>query len=197
MRFRHEAYDPGDHVTARTVLVVNDLEVRDRLESSQINKFLYCFHSESSPKQSHANMLLIKALLTKPERPSTDRECRLRVSLQPLRLNVDQDTLEFLTSFFASLASLSNDDMTGSSRPPPSSPRRDVPRKSRLGTDAGRGTDENGKRSRVRSNAHMALNCEFLFTMLPYVTSAIATSLFVLGIFISSRRHFKPVFLFF
>ena len=103
-RFQHELYKPDEMYAARTVFTVTNFEIHDRLQSSQINKFLYHFHNETSPKQSHANMLLIKALLVRSEK-NKDPECRLKISLQPLRLNIDQDALNFLTTFFNSLSS--------------------------------------------------------------------------------------------
>ena len=108
-RFHQEIYSPDSKYASRTVLAVANFEVHDRLQSSQINKFLYHFHNESSPKQSNADMLLVKALLVRVEQ-NKDPECKLRVSLQPLRLNIDQDALIFLTEFFGNLASSVNDD---------------------------------------------------------------------------------------
>ena len=108
-RFHHEMYSAESKYDSRTVLAVANFEVHDRLQSSQINKFLYHFHNESSPKQSNADMLLIKALLIRAEQHK-DPECKLRISLQPLRLNIDQDALIFLTDYFAQLASSVTDD---------------------------------------------------------------------------------------
>ncbi|XP_044895453.1 autophagy-related protein 2 homolog A isoform X3 [Felis catus] len=86
------------------VFIVQELEVRDRLASSQINKFLYLHTSERMPRRAHSNMLTIKALHVAPTTNLGGPECCLRVSLMPLRLNVDQDALLFLKDFFTSLA---------------------------------------------------------------------------------------------
>ncbi|XP_073073660.1 autophagy-related protein 2 homolog A isoform X2 [Manis javanica] len=88
---------------SRQVFIVQELEVRDRLASSQINKFLYLHTSERMPRRAHANMLTIKALHVAPTTNLGGPECCLRVSLMPLRLNVDQDALLFLKDFFTSL----------------------------------------------------------------------------------------------
>ena len=109
-RFHQEIYSPEQKYASRIVFAVSNFEVHDRLQSSQINKFLYHFHNVSSPKQSNADMLLVKALLVRAEKHK-DPECKLRVSLQPLRLNIDQDSLIFLTDFFGGLASSVNDDV--------------------------------------------------------------------------------------
>ncbi|XP_069500847.1 autophagy-related protein 2 homolog A [Ambystoma mexicanum] len=89
---------------SRQVFIVQELEIRDRLASSQINKFLYLYTSEKMPRRAHSNMLTIKALHVCPEAGLGGPECCLRVSLMPLRLNIDQDALFFLKDFFSSLA---------------------------------------------------------------------------------------------
>lgn len=47
----------GEHPLSRQVFIVQELEVRDRLASSQINKFLYLYTSESMPRRAHSNMV--------------------------------------------------------------------------------------------------------------------------------------------
>ncbi|XP_077315666.1 autophagy-related protein 2 homolog A [Lithobates pipiens] len=117
--FQHESYlapstagieklhaDEGAEVPlARQVFIVQELEIRDRLASSHINKFLYLYTSEKMPRRAHSNMLTIKALHVHPEAGLGGPECCLRMSLMPLRLNIDQDALFFLKDFFTSLAS--------------------------------------------------------------------------------------------
>ncbi|KAI3351666.1 hypothetical protein L3Q82_020500 [Scortum barcoo] len=98
----------GEQPLSRQVFIVQELEVRDRLASSQINKFLYLHTSESMPRRAHSNMLTVKALQVCPESGLGGPECCLRVSLLPLRLNIDQDALFFLKDFFSNLASSVN-----------------------------------------------------------------------------------------
>lgn len=109
----------GEQPLSRQVFIVQELEVRDRLASSQINKFLYLYTSESMPRRAHSNMvrqhnvwmrertgfgftfwflcllfsqLTVKALQVCPESGLGGPECCLRISLLPLRLNIDQVT---------------------------------------------------------------------------------------------------------
>ncbi|KAM6923372.1 autophagy-related protein 2 homolog A [Xenentodon cancila] len=98
----------GEQPLSRQVFIVQELEVRDRLASSQINKFLYLYTSESMPRRAHSNMLTVKALQVSPESSLGGPECCLRVSLLPLRLNIDQDALFFLKDYFSNLASFVN-----------------------------------------------------------------------------------------
>ncbi|XP_067328652.1 autophagy-related protein 2 homolog A [Anolis sagrei] len=116
--FQHETYPSGapekpslemeEQPVARQVFIVQELEIRDRLASSQINKFLYLYSSEGMPRRAHSNMLTIKALHVSPEAGLGGPECCLRVSLMPLRLNIDQDALFFLKDFFTSVAASIN-----------------------------------------------------------------------------------------
>ncbi|KAG7510053.1 hypothetical protein JOB18_012075 [Solea senegalensis] len=111
VRFQHEVYpqapvvsgSAADQPVSRQVFVVQDLEIRDRLAASQMNKFLYLYSSKEMPRKAHSNMLTVKALHMCPESGQAPQECCLRVSLMPLRLNIDQDALFFLKDFFTSL----------------------------------------------------------------------------------------------
>ncbi|XP_078034719.1 autophagy-related 2 isoform X1 [Augochlora pura] len=104
VRFQHEVYPDNTVEAARQILLISDIEIRDRLASSQINKFLYQYSSESKPKQSHANMFAMKAVHVRPDPRLSAQECCLKLSLLPLRLNIDQDSLLFLIEFFNELS---------------------------------------------------------------------------------------------
>ncbi|XP_061552088.1 autophagy-related protein 2 homolog B isoform X1 [Phycodurus eques] len=112
VRFQHEVYPEDQEASgslaeqpvSRQVFVVQDLEIRDRLASSQMNKFLYLYSSKEMPRKAHSNMLTVKAVHMCPESGQAPQECCLRVSLMPLRLNIDQDALFFLKDFFTSLS---------------------------------------------------------------------------------------------
>ncbi|XP_028824130.1 autophagy-related protein 2 homolog A-like [Denticeps clupeoides] len=125
-----EAGSGGEQPVSRQVFIVQELEVRDRLASSQINKFLYLYTSERMPRRTHSNMLTVKALQVCPESGLGGPECCLRVSLLPLRLNIDQDALFFLKDFFSNMASgvnpyLAVDAAVEAKPAPPPSPQTD------------------------------------------------------------------------
>ena len=46
-----------DQPVSRQVFIVQDLEIRDRLASSQMNKFLYLYTSKEMPRKAHSNMV--------------------------------------------------------------------------------------------------------------------------------------------
>ncbi|XP_059486897.1 autophagy-related protein 2 homolog A [Neocloeon triangulifer] len=123
VRFRHEVYPENAEVASRQVFLVQSLEARDRLATSAINKFLYLHCSESQPKQAHANMVVIKAVNLRPDVSlPNQQECCLKISLLPLRFNIDQDSLLFLCSFFSDLATVapsqSSEDISAALQPP-------------------------------------------------------------------------------
>ncbi|XP_042193796.1 autophagy-related protein 2 homolog B [Callorhinchus milii] len=135
VKFQHEVYPvvdvkrPGagggtERPISRQVFIVQDLEIRDRLATSQMNKFLYLYSSKELPRKAHSNMLTIKALHVRPDSAQTPRECCLRVTLMPLRLNIDQDALFFLKDFFTSLAA----EVELLSAPDPAQEVRKLPR---------------------------------------------------------------------
>ena len=57
IRLQHEVYPDNTFQASRQVLVISDLEIRDRLALSKINKFLYQYCSDAIPRQSHASMV--------------------------------------------------------------------------------------------------------------------------------------------
>ena len=121
---QHELYPTSDSVNApvsRQILIVPSLEIRDRLAGSEINKLLHMYSSKTRPRQSSANMLHLKCLTIRPE-PHTDlEETSLKLSLQPLRLNIDQDTLFFIIDFANTLMPASCEDPVKSPSPAPAS----------------------------------------------------------------------------
>lgn len=101
VRFSHEVYPSDREQASRQVLLVSDLEIKDKLAVSNINKFLYHPTSGSiKPHQSRTNLIVIKALHLRSDLSLPAQECCLRVSMLPLRLNIDQDSLLFLFDFF-------------------------------------------------------------------------------------------------
>lgn len=104
VRFQHEVYPENTPEASRQVLLVSEIEIRDRLASSNINKFLYQYSSESKPRQSYANMFVMKANHVRPDPKLAAQECCLKLSVLPLRLNIDQDSLLFLITFFTELS---------------------------------------------------------------------------------------------
>ena len=101
---QHEVYPESSSHASWQILIINDIEIRDHLATSKINKFLYQYSSESLPRRSNANMLLVKAVHRRPDPNLPAQECSLKISLHPIRLNVDQDSLFFIGKFFSDMS---------------------------------------------------------------------------------------------
>ena len=108
VRFSHETYPANTEQASRQVLLITEIEIRDRLAVSNINKFLY--HPVTGPKTNKGNqhMVVMKALHLRPDSSLPAQECCLRISLLPLRLNIDQDSLLFLVNYFNELGGGTN-----------------------------------------------------------------------------------------
>ncbi|XP_014205961.1 autophagy-related protein 2 homolog B [Copidosoma floridanum] len=115
VRFQHDVYPDNTKEASRQVLLISNIEMRDRLATSQINKFLYQYSSDALPKQTHANMFSVRALHVRPDPQIASQECSLKISLLPVRLNIDQDSLLFLISFFSELGSCAKQDIDSTS----------------------------------------------------------------------------------
>ncbi|XP_017011683.2 autophagy-related protein 2 homolog A [Drosophila takahashii] len=115
IRFSYEIYPLTSMYSSRQVLLVAEIEIRDRLRSSDINKFLYHPTGSSFSHKPDENMVIVKALNVRPNpQKSSAEECSLRVSILPIKLNIDQDTLLFLEDFFSGMFRNSSSATSGS-----------------------------------------------------------------------------------
>ncbi|XP_058467736.1 autophagy-related protein 2 homolog A [Malaya genurostris] len=104
VKFSHEVYPTNTEQASRQVLLITELEIWDRLAVSDIKKFLYQY-SVGGQRTSKGNnhMMVIKSLHIRPNPTLPAQECCLRISVQPIRLNIDQDSLLFMVNFFNQL----------------------------------------------------------------------------------------------
>ncbi|KAG9509528.1 Autophagy-related protein 2-like B, partial [Fragariocoptes setiger] len=91
----------------RFMLFIQDIEIRDKVAASNINKLLYEYCTESMPRRNNTNMVAIETIAARNVADQCE-ECDLKISVKPLRLNIDQDTLIFLIEFFSSFNTLLN-----------------------------------------------------------------------------------------
>ena len=57
VRVQYEIYPKQSEQSSRLAFLIHDLEVRDRLTVSSINKLLYQYTSDDIPKQTHADLV--------------------------------------------------------------------------------------------------------------------------------------------
>lgn len=100
VKFLYEICDHDGPFAWRFLLHIQEIEVKDKLAASNINKMLYEYSTGTMPKRNNTDMLSIKLIATKNPTDNCE-ECDLKISVKPLRLNIDQDTLIFLVEFFS------------------------------------------------------------------------------------------------
>ena len=100
--------DPRYELTDDTLEIelLNSVEVRldticiyDNLPSSTWNKFL-SYMNILGEREIGTSMLKLSITNVRPDPSIVSSEARVELSVLPLRLHIDQDTLEFLTRFF-------------------------------------------------------------------------------------------------
>lgn len=96
-----------------------------KLLEKQSSNFKGIAHSVQSKgnkvNYSHRNMLTLYVSLVRPDIKLLNRvESRIKLDLHPFRLNIDQDSLEFVISFFNSMnsAEISENIVTSEATPP-------------------------------------------------------------------------------
>lgn len=104
VRFSHETYPTTTEQASRQVLLITEMEIRDRLAISNINKLMYRPAVGFRTRQGNNHMVVIKALNIRPDPALKTQECCLCISLLPIRLNIDQDSLLFMINFFNELS---------------------------------------------------------------------------------------------
>ncbi len=109
-----ENFDTNFPISWRFLFLVQDIEIVDRVSVSKIHKVLYEHSSESIPRRKHANMISIKATAIRNSDENSE-ESDLKISVKPLRVNIDQDTLLFLVEFFSTvIATISSEESENS-----------------------------------------------------------------------------------
>ena len=89
----------------RVALAVGDIGIKDKLASSPFNMFLFRYESDHCPKHTNSNMIFLKFLCSRSMDAQRLIECDIKVSIQPLRFNIDQDAIIFMEDFFTKIGS--------------------------------------------------------------------------------------------
>ncbi|KAH9496150.1 Autophagy- protein 2 A [Bulinus truncatus] len=136
IRFRYEVYPNHTKQASRFKLLVNNIEVRDRIKSSEVNKLLVKLVDKEHPEQSSAYMLMFSGVFTRPEYLPFRKECEVKAFCLPIKLNIDQVSLNFLWKFIAQVSEPEGEillesggrssPLGGRSSPAPSSPRSSI-----------------------------------------------------------------------
>ncbi|CAJ0589456.1 unnamed protein product [Cylicocyclus nassatus] len=85
------------------LLTIHDMTLLDTLTPGKFKKVLYQYLAAQRPRGTCAPMLAVRKI------ESQKCEGKMRVSMLPIKLNVDQDTIDFLNSFLQEVAESSAD----------------------------------------------------------------------------------------
>ncbi|KAI5781931.1 hypothetical protein EDC01DRAFT_234845 [Geopyxis carbonaria] len=97
----------------------NNLEIFDNVPTSTWRKFV-TYNLDEGERESKSDMIRLEIMVVKPVAHLSATELVVKVNVLPLRLHVDQDTLDFLTRFFEF-----KDDSVN--LPPPDAPQPEPP----------------------------------------------------------------------
>uniref|UniRef100_A0A8R1XUQ5 Autophagy-related protein 2 n=1 Tax=Onchocerca volvulus TaxID=6282 RepID=A0A8R1XUQ5_ONCVO len=99
VKFIFEVYDKGAPALSTRLFSIGSVEILDKMMSSKINKLLYPHvWDQTFPRHSQSPMFSVRLYET------PQHEGKMKVSLLPLRINADQDTLEFLEDYMNDLS---------------------------------------------------------------------------------------------
>eukprot|EP01080_Neovahlkampfia_damariscottae_P005870 gene5870-9698_t len=93
---QYHLFKPDQEHNWRFKLQSKDIEIKDEILTSERNLFLSYFKDEKNPREDGSNM--IEILIEGVNQPR--EELKVDIIVLPLRLNVHQETLSFLQSFF-------------------------------------------------------------------------------------------------
>lgn len=86
-------------LASNAVLAFGDLEILDYISTSQIRKIICYWKSDvTHPRESGSSMVHVHLTTVRPG-PNLCEEHRLRVRILPLRINLDQEVVNFLRQF--------------------------------------------------------------------------------------------------
>ncbi|KZT26471.1 hypothetical protein NEOLEDRAFT_1177476 [Neolentinus lepideus HHB14362 ss-1] len=100
-----DQWGPDKGLTSRIFATVKELEILDHIKTSTWRKFLseLITDSRGNMRETDSNMVRIELcqVCPVPGNPSEEARLKARAKILPLRLNVDQDALDFFKKFFS------------------------------------------------------------------------------------------------
>ena len=99
---RFDQFPAGLQIASRVVVALDDIEVHDLISTSPFNMFL-CYYARPGGKgrELGSSMLRWEMTSVRPDPSRAREEYRVKLAVLPLRLNVDQEAVEFFVQFFS------------------------------------------------------------------------------------------------
>lgn len=95
----YQEFDKRSPLMSMRLFTIQDVTLFDKLTASQIKEMMYQYSSFEQPRRTCAPMLAVRMVT------SHKSEGKLRVSMLPIKFNIDQDTMEFLDDFLQEVRS--------------------------------------------------------------------------------------------
>ncbi|KZO99279.1 hypothetical protein CALVIDRAFT_534256 [Calocera viscosa TUFC12733] len=91
-----------DPLASRMLITARNFEILDHIKTSTWKKFLTDMHTDlrGNVRETGADMVRVELCSVRPKPDEPTEEARLKAKLLPLKLNVDQDALDFIKRFF-------------------------------------------------------------------------------------------------
>ncbi|CAJ0609902.1 unnamed protein product [Cylicocyclus nassatus] len=90
----YQLFNKDAPLMSMKLFTIHDITLLDKLTASQIKEMMYQYSSAEQPRRTCASMLAVRMV------ESHKSEGKMRVSMLPIKFNIDQDTMEFLDDFF-------------------------------------------------------------------------------------------------
>jgi len=98
---RYDQFPSGVQHASRVVIALDEIEVHDLISSSPFNSLLCYYAAPGRGRELGSSMIRLDMTSVRPD-PSREREeYRIKLSVLPLRLHVDQEAVNFLIEFFS------------------------------------------------------------------------------------------------
>ncbi|KAF8382862.1 hypothetical protein PRIPAC_72004 [Pristionchus pacificus] len=96
--YLHQMFDKEATVRSMNFITIQDVTIHDKLTLSNIKEMLYQYSTTEHPRRTCAPMVAVRMV------ENQEQEAKLRVSMLPIRLNIDQDTMEFIEDFIQAVS---------------------------------------------------------------------------------------------
>jgi hypothetical protein len=108
---RFDAFPTGVQIASRLVVALDNIAVHDLIATSPFNNFLcYFARPGSKGRELGSSMVRVDMTSVRPDPTRAREEFRVKLSVLPLRLNIDQAAFEFFMQFFAPPPKMDSDE---------------------------------------------------------------------------------------